>query len=534
MKRTSIIISVLLVLVFALSSCTSAPSAPVNVDTSNNSVIEAGSGGNLRRAVVSDPRNLNPIFADDMASIGIIAHIFSPLLTMDENGNLIPEIAAEMPTISADNKNITFKLKAGTKWHDGVEVTAEDIKFSYELILDEEVNSPRKGYFEAVSSIETPDKYTVVFNLSKPDSQILSYFSSPYILPKHIIEKMDKKQLKEGDFSRNPIGNGPFKFVEWITSERVVLAANIDYFEGKPALDQITYQIVPSSATSLVKLETEEIDLASVPETDVARLKTKDFLNVISYASSGFDCIQYNTKANLFSDKKVRQAISYSINVEAIIKGIYKGNATKAYTSYAPGLWFTKPDVKKYDFNIVEANRLLDEAGWKMGSDGIREKAGVKFEFNLLTNKGNVAREKMVVYMQSALKDVGIKANPKIIEWNTLFDKYVDPGNFDAYVGAYNSGLDMIHNYYTLDDYFNAGKYDNPKIAELYDKVRATFDKEEQKTYLYEVQDILAEDQPFTYITFGKANVATNKKVKNVKYVDLQGQFDIEKWFIKE
>lgn len=533
MKKIRLAIVILLITSLALTGCSKTPKQ-ASAEETKDAAQTVGTGGILRRALVSDPRNLNPIFADDMASIGILAHIFSPLLTYDDKGNIIPEIAAEMPVIAPDGLSISFKLKEGMKWHDGVEVVAEDVKYSYDLILDKEVNSPRSGNFEAISSIEAPDKYTIIFKLSQPDSQLMSNFTSPYVIPKHIIEKIDKTKLKESDFARNPIGNGPFKFTEWKTSERVVLDANKDYYKGTPALDQIIYQIVPSSATSLVKLETQEVDMAAVPESDVARLQEKPFLNIISYASSGFDCIQYNTKSPYFSDKKVRQAISYAINTEAIIKGIYKGNAVRAYTSYAPGLWFTKTDIKHYDFSTQEAGKLLDEAGWVMGSDGIREKNGQKLEFTLLTNKGSVAREKMVVYIQSALKEAGIKVNPKIIEWNTLFDKYVDPGTFDAYVGGYNSGNDMIHNYYTLKDFFNAGKYDNPRLAELYEKVKGTFSKEEQLKYLYEIQDILAEDQPFTYLTFGKSSIAVNKSVKNVKFVDFLGQFDIEKWYIQK
>lgn len=533
MKRKKLAICILLTTSFLISSLTGCGSKTVKTDAPSPTATVIKTGGDLKIAYAQNPRNLNPIFADDTASNNIIGMVFDGLLYFDDKNELKPKIAESMPIIK--DKTITFKLKQGVKWHDGQELTSEDVKYSYELIMDKEVNSPRSGDYVSVASIDAPDKYTVVFNLKEIDSQIIDKFADRRIIPKHIMEKFDRKSLKTADFSRNPVGNGAFKFEDWKTSERITLQANSEYFLGKPSLDHIIFDITPSSAAALVKVETQEDNMVSVSGSDLERIKTKAFLDVATYKSTYFDCIQYNLQNEIFKDKLVRQAISYAINRTALIKGVYQGTAEQASSSYPSELWFSNPNVKKYDYDVAKAKELLNQAGWKAGTDGIMQKDGKKLEFTMLTNQGNPEREKALVYFQSALKEVGIKSEPKIVEFNTLFDNYVDPGKFDCYLGGYSPGTDPIQDmYYAKDGVFNAGKYSNPRIDELFVKVKQTFDKEEQKKYLYEVQSIITEEVPMTYLTNGSVSYAYTKKLKNVQFVDMAGWYGIEKWYVEK
>jgi len=493
-------------------------------------------GGTLKIAAFGEPKTLNPIMAEDSVCMDIIGFMYSALLKFDKNTNIIPDMAASLPKISKDNKQITFKLRKGIKWHDGMPLTSADVKFSYELIIDKNVNSPRYSDFEKIAKIETPDKYTVIFKLKEADSSIYYNFAFPYIIPKHIWEKEDRTKLRESKYSRMAIGNGPFKLKEWNNSERVVLEANPFFYGKKPRLAKVIFDITPSIAVAMVKAENQEDDMVEVPESDIARMRKIKHLNVYQYTAPIFDGIIYNTKSPFFSDKRVRQAISYAINKQVIIKGIYKGIGKPANGSYVPALWCYNPNVRKYNYNPALAGKLLDAAGWKMGKDGIREKNGRKFRVEMITNKGNTQREKVVVALQQQLKLVGIDIVPRILEWNTMFEKYIDRRNFDVYMGGFVTGIDgdqsVFYNSDPAKGFFNKGSYVNHKIDKLFAQMRKTFNRNEQKKYLFEVQKIVAEDQPITFLVYRENAEALNKRVKNVKVYDLLGLSSPEEWYV--
>lgn len=487
----------------------------------------AGDTDTLTIATFSDPIDLNPTISSDSASSDVLGYLFNGLLTRDWDTSIIPDMADGMPTIAKDNKTITFKLKKGLKWEDGKEITSEDVKFSYEFILDKRVASPRYSDFESIDKIETPDKYTIIFKLKHPDAALLPNFTYGYIIPKHIWEKVDRTKVKQADANKKPVGNGPYKFVEWRPAERVVLEISPTYYGTKPKMKRIVMSITPSQAVAMVKAETGEADMVTIPESDIARMKTKRNLNVYVYDRAAFDCILYNLKTPYFSDKRVRQAMTYAINKQAIVNGIYKGVAKAAEGSYHPRLWAYSSNVPKYSYSLTKAKQLLDQAGWKVGRGGIREKNGKKFEFVLLTNKGNIMREKLIVVVQTQLRLIGVKAQPRILEWNTFLNKYVDTGKFDAYVGGFSTALDGDQTAFYHSDrekaFFNKGGYSNKRVDELLDNAKLIFNQAEQKKMYAEVQKIVAEDQPMTFICYRRNAVVLNKRVKNAKFVDLLG-----------
>lgn len=527
MKRSKILISLLLILAMMLST---AGVAFANKNTNQ--------GGTFVWATFSDPINLNPCLASDSASTDVHQFLFRGLYTRDWNTSIIPDLATAMPKVTNGNKTLTIPLRKDVKWHDGQPFTADDVKFSLEFMLDKKVASPRYAYYEKIEKIETPDKYTVVIHLKEPDSALIPNLSYNYIIPKHIWEKVDRTKVRESEYNKSkPIGNGPFKFVEWKAAERVVLEANPDYYGGRPNFDKVIFNITPSQAVAMVKAETGEAHMVAVPESDIARMKSKKNLNVYVYDRAAFDCILYNTKSPFFEDKRVRQAITHALNKQAIVNGIYKGLGKPAEGSYHPKLAMYAPDVPKYAYDLEKAKKLLDEAGWKVGKDGIREKDGKKFKFVLLTNKGNIMREKLTVLVQRQLKLLGIEAEPRILEWNTFLNKYVDVGKFDAYVGGFTTNLDGDQTSFYHSDrskgYFNKGSWKNPRVDELLDKARLTFDPAEQKKIYAEVQKIVAEEQPMTYLVYRKSGLAVNNKVKNAKIVDLLGfNSEIGSWYM--
>lgn len=520
MKRAKLLISAVLIMALILSSTVAAFADPAQK-----------SMGTLKFGTFSDPICLVPFMSTDSASTDVWDLVFDGMLEYGSDLSLQPLVAESLPTISADGLTYTFKLKKGVLWHDGKELTSADVKYSYELIIDPAVNSPRKADFIKIKSIEAPDKYTVIFKLSDVDGVLINKFTSSYIVPKHIFEKEDKTKLKQSELARKPIGNGPFMFKEWKSLERVELVRFDKYFDGKPGFNNYVFDYNPSQSTAMVKSEKGEINRVFVPESDVARMSKISSLNVNKYVGNVFDCVLWNTKTPFFSDKRVRQAMTYAINKQAIVSGIYKGNGKVASGSFIPALPFYNKAAKNYNYDLVMAKKLLDEAGWKVGKDGIREKNGQKFKITMITNKGNIMREKMLVYVQTALKQVGVSVEPKILEWNTFLTKYVYVGKFDGYVGGFQTGLTADHRAFYHSDRtlgaLNYGSYSNKEVDKLMEQVLKTADINKQRELAYKIQEIVAEEQPMTFIIYRTQAYAYNKSVKNVKSADLVGWYNI-------
>lgn len=496
-------------------------------------------GGDLLFATFSDPLYFVPFMHADSASSDVVTLMFSGLLKYDKDLKIVPNVA-ESYTISPDSLTFTFKLRKGVLFHNGKELTSRDVKVSYDLIRDPAVNSPRRSNFIDVAEITTPDPYTVVFKLSKVNGVFLNYLTTGYIVPADEIQKYDKTKLKESDFARNPIGNGPFQFDSWLTNQRVVLRRFDKYWEGPVGFDRYVFLNKGNQATAMVATQTGETNRVMVPEADVARMAAIPTLDLHRYVGNVFDAIIWNTVGEFTSDVRVRQALSHAINKQALVSGIYKGNGRVGVSSFIPGTPFYNAAAPSFNFNIARARQLLDEAGWRVGPDGIRVKDGKRMKLFMITNKGNIMREKILQYVQSAFKVVGVEVDAQILEWNTFLTKYVEVGRFDAYVGGFSTGLTADHAAFYHSEatpsglgFLNRGKYANKEVDELLVKIRGTADTAEQARLAFRVQEIVGREVPYTFIVNRTQAFAYGKAVRNVISVDLLGWFNPETSWIQ-
>ncbi|MCQ9206215.1 MAG: peptide-binding protein, partial [Omnitrophica bacterium] len=439
-------------------------------------------GDTIVTGSIGEPSILIPMLASDGPSHAISGLIFNGLVKYAPDLTLTGDLAKSWD-ISRDGLIITFHLRKGVKWHDGVEFTAEDVMFGYKTIIDEKTPSAYKEDYMQVKKAEVLDKYTFRVTYDKPFAPALSSWGSLVILPKHLLEGKDITKTK---FARNPVGLGPFKFVKWVTGEKIILESNHNYFEGRPYIDRYVYRIIPDSATMFMELQVEGVDWMGLTPFQYKRQTSTNYFNKnfrkFRYPSFSYTYLGFNLKHPWFKDKRVRQAISYAIDKQEIIKGVLLGLGQAATGPYVPNTWPYNPKVKKYEYNPQKAKSLLKDAGWlDTDGDGFLDKNGKRFEFTVLTNMGNKLRLNAATIIQWRLAKLGIKVNIRVLEWSTFINEFIDKKRFEAVILGWGIGLDpdqydIWHSSKIGEKELNFISYQNKEVDELLEKGRRTFD----------------------------------------------------------
>jgi len=489
---------------------------------------------------IGEPSILIPMLAGDSASHDVAGLIFNGLVKYDTDLNLIGDLA-ESWEISPDGLTITFHLRKGVRWTDGVEFTADDVMFGYKTIIDERTPTPYKEDFLQVERAEVLDRYTFRVTYKEPFAPALSSWGNLVVLPKHLLEGKD---ITKVDFGRSPVGMGPFKLREWRPGQELILDSNHDYFEGRPYIDRYIYRIIPDPATMFLELKAGGVDMMGLTPLQYTKQTNTTFFKrnfqkfrypVFSYTYLGF-----NLKHPWFKDRRVRQAIAYAIDKSEIIDVVLFGLGKPATGPYVPGTWPYNPNVKRYEYNPEKARRLLREAGWvDTDGDGIVDKDGRPFEFTILTNMGNRLRMKTATIIQWRLSKIGIKVNIRTIEWSTFINEFIDKRRFEAVILGWSIGLDpdqydIWHSSKTGEKEFNFVSYSNPEVDELLEKGRRTFDIQERKRAYFRIQEILAEDLPYIFLYVPDALPIVHARFKGIRPSPIGITYNIHEWYVPE
>ncbi len=479
-------------------------------------------GDMLIQASIGEPANLNPVLASDSASFDIIGLVFGRLIRYDKNLKLEGELAKSWD-ISGDGKTLTFHLRRGIKWQDGVEFNSDDVKFTYDSFMDPSVKTAYRGYFEMVDKIETPDKYTVIVRYKKPYAPTLDTWQSTYIIPAHLLKGTD---LNKSPFSRKPIGTGPYIFKKWTSNQSIELISNKNYFEGRPYITGIMYRIIPDQSVQFMNLQSGNLDMMSLsPDQYLKKTGSPEFndsFNKYAYSAFQYTYIGFNMKNPLFASKKVRQALSYAINTGEIIEGVMLGLAKPVTGPFIPGTPAYNNKVKGYPYNPGKAAELLKSEGWVKGSDGILEKNGKKFKFILYTNQGNKQREQIAVIAQQQWSKLGISAEVRVLAWNIFITQFVDKKNFDAIVMGWSMSLDpdcydLWHSSKTKEGEFNFVSYSNPEVDTLAEEGRIIFNPVKRAAIYNRIHALIVDDAPYIFLYSPLSLVTVHKRVQNIK-----------------
>ncbi len=502
------------------------PAVPVYGDT-----IIMGTG--------ADATNLLPVLASDSASSSVNSLVYNGLVRYDKNFKLEGELA-ESWEVSPDNLKITFHLREDVRWHDGVPFTSADVLFTYRLYIDPKVPTAYAERYRQVQKAEAPDPYTFVVTYGKPLAPALTSWSMS-IHPKHLLENTD---VTKSSLLRAPVGTGPFVFKDWVPGEKIVLEANPNYFEGSPYLKRVVFRIITDPATMFLELQTGGVDYMSLTPIQFDR-QTDNFafrrnFRKYRYPAAAYTYLGYNLRRPLFQDRRVRQALSYAIDKKEVVEGVLFGLGQVASGPYKPGSWPHNPNVRKYDYNPKRGRELLAEAGWKdTDGDGLLERNGIPFTFTIVTNQGNDQRIKAGEIIQRRLREVGIKVKLRVIEWATFLKEFINPGNFDATILGWTvppdpDSYNVWHSSKTKMGELNFIKFTNPEVDELLETGRRTFDQQKRKAIYDRFQEILAEEQPYTFLYVPDALPVVSARFRGIEAAPAGIMYNFNEWFVPE
>jgi peptide/nickel transport system substrate-binding protein len=493
-------------------------------------------GDSLVEGTIGEPSNLIPILASDSASFDVAALVYNGMLKYDKNLNLVGDLAQSWD-ISPDGLTITFRLRKGLKWHDGGDFTSRDVLYTYHVTIDPKTPTAYAEDFKQVKKAEAPDPYTFRVTYGRPFAPALASWGMP-ILPAHLLEGKD---ITKSPLSRNPVGTGPYRFKEWIAGQKVVLESFHSYFEGRPFIDRYVYRIIPDTSTMYMELKAGGLDMMSLTPVQYRRqTETPEFtshFNKYRYPSSTYVYLGYNLRNPLFTDKRVRQAITSAISKDEIIQGALLGMGQAAHGPYKPGTWQYNSTVKDLGFNPEKARTLLAEAGWKRGSDGMLVKDGRPFRFTVLTNQGNEQRLKTAQIIQQRLKKIGIDVKIRVLEWSSFITHFIDKRNFEAVILAWTITqdpdiYDVWHSSKTGPKELNFINFKNAEVDRLIEEGRRTFDREKRKKCYYRIQEILAEEQPYTFLYVPDALPVVSARFRGIEPAPAGISYNFIRWYV--
>lgn len=491
---------------------------------------------------IGDASVLIPMLAGDSASHSISGLIFDGLIAYDKNLSEFEPRLAERWEVSADGLEIVFHLRRDVRWQDGIPFTARDVEFGFRTITHPDTLTAYAEDYRQVERFEVVDDYTIRVTYRQPFAPALgSWASSLIVLPKHLLEGKPINDHAR-DFGRNPIGLGPYRFESWESQKQISLRSNHDYYRGRPYIERSVTRVIPDTQTQFLELKSGGLDemgltpLQFQRQTDTAEFR-QSFAKY-KYLTNSYSYLGYNLKRPLFQDVRVRRALSHAIDKQEIVDAVLLGLGSPAAVPYKPGTYWFNDGVKGPDYDPEKAKSLLAEAGWNdSNGDGVLDREGKRFEFEIITNKGNEQREKAATVIQRRLDEIGIKVTIKVIEWAAFINNFIDKRNFDAVILGWSLSpdpdqYDIWHSSKTRPKEFNFVSYANAEVDELLEKGRRTFDRAERKKHYDRLQEVLDAEQPYTFLYVADALPIVHKRFHGIEPAPAGISYNFNEWYV--
>ncbi len=471
-----------------------------------NAKPEPQAGGTLTIGKASEAVGLDPHLVTAASSFEITAQVYNQLVDLDDDYVPVPELAESWE--NPDELTFIFTLRQGVLFHNGREMTAEDVVYSFNRIKAEETASPWATQLALIESIEAPDTYTVKINLSEPFGAFMSTIASPWaaIVPKETVEA-------NGNLQSVMDGTGPFMLKEYVEGTKTVLLSNPHYFGGVPMIDGITYNIIPDEAARIAALRTGEIQMTSVNNGASAGLAARiEGVSVESLDTTDYYLLGINTAKAPFDDVRVRQAMSLAIDRQALINSVFFGEGMVSGPIVPTlGEWAVPlEELSYYQPDVEAAKALLAEAGYT------EEKP---CEFSITVGAKFPQFSSIALVLQSQLNAAGFKVTLDQVEWGTFVRKWVDR-DFETFVSYNGSGNDPDRALYpalTTGGSVNAFQYSNEELDALLNAARTTVNTDERKAYYHDAAVLISKEVPLLFLATRTAYVAVSDVVQGFK-----------------
>ena len=448
----------------------------------------------------ADYTRINPAM-DEHCELSVL--LFDGLTAHDGENNVVSGLAESWEIDDASN-TYTFHLRSGVTWHDGEPLTAEDVKFTIEAIMNPENGSENAPNFEEIEEITVSDKQTVSFRLSAPNAAFLDYMSMA-VLPKHLLEGED---WQTSDFFRAPVGTGPYMLDSWDVGQAIVLKKNESYYKGAANIDRIIFKIVPDDNAQAMQLESGELDLALLDPKNAQLFENRDGFVCYDMKTSDYRGILFNFWNDYWTENRdIIPAVCYAIDRQAIVDAVLLGQGMTAYGPLQRNV-YNNPDVEHYDYNPEKARQILEDAGCTMGADGYYVRNGEEIGFVISVMAGEQDRIDIAQAAAQQLREAGIHCTVEI-------PAKMDWGGQQACLIGWGSPFDADDHTYKVfgtDKGANYSGYSNAQVDEALTKARQTDDPVQRAEYYSDFQHALADDPAYCFICYIDANyVATSR-----------------------
>lgn len=498
-------------------------------------------GGTAVFGILTDFQAFNPVTNTNLTTFDVMKQmLFTPLIKYDEELNVKPHLAESW---ELSDTSVVFHLRNDVMWHDGVPVSAEDVKFTFDLAKSEETASLLgAAYLNMVESATVIDPHTVRFDFVAPHAQALEdFWWSP--LPSHLLENVAPADLARAPFNRTPVGSGPFKFVSWENGQQLTLEANETFPEalgGRPYLDRFVFRVIPEPTTMVTELlsgSADAIGYTLLPD-QAAQIAQQDAVDLRHFPSREFTYIGWNGEREMFADPRVRRALTMAMNREQIITALLHGYAVPAQGMIPP--WSPMySDIDPLPYDPAAAQALLAQAGWTdSNGDGIVDRNGQPLQFVLLLNTANRMHQDIATVIQEQLRAIGVAVELRTMEFQTMLQQH-KARDYDA-----------VMSNWTLDTFrvdptplFSCEQARTPMSAnrvgycnEQADRLMAAglreTDAAEAKRIWAEFSELIQQDQPITFLFWSEDLAGVGPRLQNVD-MDVRSKLvNVGEWWI--
>lgn len=504
-------------------------------------------GGTLYLSMYSAPKGVfNPVLYEDQYDANIIGLVYQGLLKLNESLEYVPELA-ERFEISADNRTVTFHLRKDVKWHDGEPFTARDVAFTFRTILHPNYPGVRAGDFMVLAGaeafkagqsqdlpgVQVVDDHTIRFTTVEPTAPILERLAFP-IIPEHIFGDVDPAKLSEHANTRNPIGTGPFKFVQYKADQYVELVRNDQFADGRPHVERVIYRIV-NQEVALGQMQSGELDYIPAKPGDVPVLERMAGVEVHPQPSFSYQYLGLNHRNPFLADQRVRKAIAHAINRKGIVDKLLDGQGVVLNSHMPPVSWAYDPNaLDPYPFDPAQAETYLREAGFtEKDAQGYYVKDGKRLSFTLLYPSGNKVREQSAPLIQDNLRQVGIEVKLEMLEFATLATRVFDERNMDMWLMGWSLTTDPdpagIFLPTSDNKWAQVTGWDTPENRDLIERGLRVLSVEERKPIYVEWAKLVNDQLPYVFLYSPNDIHAVSTRIQGVA-PDMRGAF----WNIHE